>query len=92
MDGGERTLERKGVKRGRQHTLPSCVGHDRYPPLDQLAEREQGRLNGSFHWADDDEAYVKVPRYPRREVLFQLGALLPAELGQFRVVDGVVSC
>lgn len=72
------------------HTLPTGVSNDRYPSLDELAECKQGRLNGPFHGADDDEPDVKVFGYPRDEIGFQLGALFPAEFGQFGVMEGVV--
>lgn len=71
-------------------TLPTRVCNNGHPPLDKLAECEQGRLDGPLHRTDDDEADIKVFGYPRDEVGFQLGTLFAAEFRQLGVMDGVV--
>lgn len=61
-----------------------------YPALDDVAKREQSRLDGPFHGADDDEAHVQIFGYPRRQLLFQLCALFAAKFRQLGVVEAIV--
>lgn len=72
------------------HTLPTGVSNNGNTLLYELAKRKQGRLDGPFHGADNDQAYIKVFGYPRDKIGFQLGALFSAEFRQFGVMEGVV--
>ena len=62
-------------------TLPPRVGNNRYPLFNEIAKREESRLDGPFHGAHDDEPDVEVVGYPWHELLLQLSALFAAELG-----------
>jgi hypothetical protein len=72
------------------HTLPARMRDNGHPPVNELAKRQQRRLDGPLHRADDDQADVEVLGYPRNEMLPQLSALFPAKLRQLGVVDTVV--
>jgi hypothetical protein len=85
---GRKKEKKNRVKAGR--TLPARMRNNRHPPLNQLAKRQERRLDGPLHRADDDQAHVKVLGYPRDEVLPQLCALFAAKLRQLGVVDAVV--
>ena len=71
-------------------TLPASMGDNRHAAVDQVAEGEQGGLDGALHGADQDEADVEVLGDAGAEVGFEIGALLPAEGGERGVVDAVV--
>ena len=72
-------------------TLPAGVGYYGDSLLDETAKSEEGCLNGSSHGADDDESDVEFFGYPAHDVLAKVTALPPSLLGEFGVVDGIVS-
>jgi hypothetical protein len=73
-------------------TLPSGMSHDGDASLDELPKHEQSCLDCALHGADDDQADVKVFWDAGDKFVANLPALIPAEFGQFGVMEAVVLC
>ncbi len=72
------------------HTLPAGMSDNGHPFLDEVTECEEGGLDGPLHGADKDEADIEVFGDPGEDIGSEFGALLPAELGEFGVMDAVL--
>ena len=72
--------------------MPAGVGDNGDALVDEPPKREHGRLEGADHGADDDEPDIQLFGDPAHDVLPQVAALAPAELGELRVVELEVLC
>lgn len=73
-----------------ERTLPPRIRYDRHATIDQPVEADQAGLDGAAHGAHDDQLYVTVCGEVGLQVLAQRGGLLPAEVGEGGVGEGVV--